>query len=106
MGYVIYEEHIEAILKHPSLRSLDLGIGISSQSLGCFQMRYVQYQLASLEHLNIATEGVQVSDIEAFFGANLTLPHIARFSLCFTLIFYSSMKFQKPQLLMSCIKPG
>ena len=32
---IIYGEHLEAVLKHPSLRSLDLGISTSFQSLGC-----------------------------------------------------------------------
>ena len=45
----------------PSLRSLDLGIGISSQSLDCSaNALHVQYQLVLLEHLNIVAEHVQV----------------------------------------------
>ena len=77
-------EHLEAVLKHPSLKGLDLGFSISSQSLTCLANVFrVQHQLASLKHLSIATSRVQLSDIKAFFDAIFTLPQILRLSLCF-----------------------
>ena len=82
------EEHLEAILKRPSLTSLDLGFSISSQSLACLANAFrVQHQLGSLEHLSVAASHVELSDIEAFFDIIFSLPQISRFSLRFACLF-------------------
>ena len=81
-------EHLEAILKHPLLKSLDLGYSISSQSLACLANAFrVQHQLASLEHISISTSRVQLSSIKAFFDAIFTLPQISQLSLRFACLF-------------------
>ena len=76
------EEHLEAILKRTSLRSLELGSSIESQDLILLaNALHVQIQLGTLESLGIDVYVRNDFDIDSILDVIFTLPQVSRLSL-------------------------
>ena len=76
------EEYLEAILKRPSLKSLELGSRINSRDLILMANALrVQNRLGTLENLTIKISEMDGYDIESFLDVIFTLPQISCLSV-------------------------
>lgn len=80
---------LESVLRHPSLKSLELGYLIHSNSFMSLTIAFrVQIQVGTLECLRIIAGNARLSDIESFLSTAFTLPQISQFSLYFTCLHF------------------